>query len=476
MIQWFKSISLSGRGSRFRMRELKLSKKTTVVASFAAAQAELWTWRGNVALLGPRSLSEQVRNLIRKLKRSPPTPIGQRDKRTSLHGVLAERTTQAREQGRSWEPVDPRRQIFKVLTGRLDDLDHGTATSVLQEICSSTDFMVTQDSRELFQLARLTRSVGLFTAASSFDALAYSRLRKEISQLNGARKYTNEIRLAVAIRDLDLAMRSAQKLRRHLVGHWIPEARDLLGYVDLWSGRVDVIHEDLRRSKDRSFRQLISRNGVLLIGPGPTDARLTSSVDGWLTARILTRRDNQWDQKGDVARNRTNIVYVNGDTGDWLASISGSVASEMLKHYQAVNFKSMRHSLHFKGHDVSAARHSKSPVFVEGSPNMVPLMTMDLLVSGASVLYLSGVTFYLSDMPYRDPHGDVKGRNFSVDYERFHFCKGIGGHSPHINRHFLQNLVGRKCLTGDKNFIHSVNMSTAECDAEYDRLYGIPAI
>ena len=218
---------------------------------------------------------------------------------------------------------------------------------------------------------------------------------------------------------------------------------------------------------------------MLVYGPGPTEAAIEPPLRLIPVARVLMP-GVRWAGESDVAANRVDAAYVNGESRAWLASLSREAAKRVLASWQVTVLKARGKKLKAL-QAVSATVRSAHvlPTFIDGAPNMAPVMLWDLLQSDARHIHVIGVSFFVGSHTYRADHRRVNADTgirqdaWGTAGNPFEKCGGIAIHNPSMNRRFVMNLRESSLISGDKNFEHALNLSDEQYLCELDKQFGI---
>lgn len=109
--------------------------------------------------------------------------------------------------------------------------------------------------------------------------------------------------------------------------------------------------------------------------------------------------------------------------------------------------------------------------FIRGSPHMAQIVVTDLLVSGASSIYITGINFHLGRVMYSDIYTDskLKGRN-----NAFQGSLGLASHNPFENWGFMGLMQWAEVLEGDFEFLQILRLTPDEFAGRLAEKFGRP--
>jgi hypothetical protein len=336
-------------------------------------------------------------------------------------------------------------------------ISHSTATQEIKDLLSSIEPEL-ENIRSVNALRRLLGAAGLFEAGVSLEP----RNLVSVHDINPTSYVRHEwgwlARLAIATGDQSLA-HSLCKLGKEL--NETANNLTIHRYLSVW---LDGLPHD-------SWP-------VLVVGPGPID--LDNVPETFATSpayQVLTPTVNQEDPGTSELDSRLAGVYSNGMTNEWLRSLSEMERQRALSSVGTIHVKRVEPWMK----DDSRFRESLpcKELYLYGNPNMVPIMIVDLLLRGSGPIYVTGTTFFFGNQPYRPTrrrilsNSGLETDSFGSSGGMFERCRGISGHDQCINRAVVMNLYRAGIVTGDRAFVQSIEMSSAEYSAALDLTYGI---
>lgn len=369
------------------------------------------------------------------------------------------------------------RTAIQLIASHLGDGDHAAITDKLGDLSDTVAALSGIGHTRLFALTRAARTAGLFFASAPFEHAAIKAFGSRALRTGGVRGHLQRTRFALAVSDLEQAARHAAALRRRALWRRSADVRATLRYVDLANcnalNRRNIVtgREDLRAS-------ILRRGPVLVYGPGPTEGTLEQHIANAPVARVLMPGIN-WDSETDLANNRVDIAYANGETTNWVSSLDLREQRAFLS-YPSVVFAGTK-NLHLQSLSAipNARLAAHRPRFIDGKPNMVPIIVWDLLVSGAEAVHVIGASFFLGTDAYRKNQlrvvesGKRKDKHGSTGFP-FEVCAMLASHNALAGLRFAKNLYLGGRLSGDRNFTNALTLSDADYLVELDQAYGVP--
>ena len=366
----------------------------------------------------------------------------------------------------------------KLIASHVDDGDHAAITDELRNLGESTASLGGIGHERLFTLTRAARAAGLFSASGPFETAALESFGGRARQLRGLRGHIQRARYALAVGDIEQAAVHAAPLRRRYVRNRFPEVQATLRYVDLAAGDAPA-ERDVTAHQDEQLTSIIRDGTVLVYGPGPTDDGLDPNLRDVPVARVLMPGVS-WDSGTDLAGNRVDLAYANGQSTAWLASLSPEELQDVVTHSRTVILKGRgTRSVRVQSLATNVYLSIPRPSMLDGSLNMAPIMIWDLLSRGCVHIHVIGASFFLGAQAYRSDHlrvfpGQGRSNAFGSLGNKFERCFSLAHHGPASNRQVVLNLLRTKRITGDTLFRKALSLSAMEYLSELDAAYGIP--
>lgn len=369
-------------------------------------------------------------------------------------------------------------RAIEIIAEHLADGEHHQVTERLLEHAGDAQALEQLGHDRLFTLARAARSAGLFAASEPIEDAAIRAFGIHAQRSRGIRGHLQRLRFALESGNVDYALQSGAQLQRLHRHSFVPEIRSALNLLSFVT--PDGSQGSPPPQRDNGFFEAYVRGqNIIIFGPGPTDAALPSRSRDWPVARVLMPGVTNWNNDADLADGRVDIQYANGETQSWLAELS---PSELRRTVATVRFTTLRSDNNQAGALRSSHAGIRSalrwPRFIDGSPNMVPIMLWDLLLSGAQSVFVTGASFFLGSQPYRADHlrydATIASRTnvFGSRGPEFDRCYSIAKHNPLANLRFARSLWGSQRVQGDSHFQRAVGLSDTGYLAELDALYG----
>lgn len=368
---------------------------------------------------------------------------------------------------------------IQIIAEHLADGDHNDITERLVAHIQDSQALELLGHHRLFTLARAARSAGLFVASGPIEDAAIRAFGIHAQRSRGIRGHLQRLRFGVESGQLEQALRSGAELKQHPRHSLVPEIWAALSYLSLMAPNSSLGSLPPQASS-HLIQDYLCGQGVIIYGPGPTDADLPSDLQRWPVARVLMPGVTNWDNQADLVDGRVDIQYANGETKSWLAKLERAAFDQIVQAAQFTTLKSKDDETILLASLHSRVRSAVPwPQFIDGSANMVPIMLWDLLVGGAQSVFVTGASFFLGSQPYRSDHlrydPNIASRTdaFGSRGQEFERCHSIATHNPLANRRFVKNLWHAKRVQGDSRFQRAVGLSDAAYLAELDALYGL---
>jgi len=310
------------------------------------------------------------------------------------------------------------------------------------------------DFGELRAIARLLGTVGAFTPSQILvEKAARSSVARQPTDERQAREFL-QAAIYLGEFDRDLLTRTL-----HLI-----KSKEERRIFSFYSSLIDG-------EKSRPL-------GAVFYGPGPVSDQQTASFQECPIARVLMPGVTDWTNDSDKAEGRTEFVYANGQTVEWLSTLEPSTLTEILNPNVHLKVK--------PNQNWSPARPNTSTfldvraLYFSGNPNMGPNAILDLLASFSGThVYVLGNNFYQSDVGYRPDSrrnflsqggGSDKFGSTGRSFER---CASMASHDQPSNRAILANLLKHGWLSGDDLFLTSMTKATPDFTGHLETHYGV---
>lgn len=327
-------------------------------------------------------------------------------------------------------------------------LSHNEATASTTA-CVNTLLPTVRTDREAGELRRYLTSIGLFTA--SIPLLPRSSERGRYIKRTD---WERECRRAIASSDATYAQELSIKKPS------VSPNRVIEAYLDLWLNPPEV----------QNFKHCVS-------GPAPKPAVSDEPFMSNLTRSevLMPRLPNpHLEERGVVPEG--GIVYANGMTMAWFRTLDQVQRSAVLKRSGELRVKKLDEWM-LKHPEITNAIDIR-PLYLHGSPNMIPIMIIDLLVRDYSCVYVTGSSFFLGQSPYGPGNRRYLIEKTQVTDEfggtgrEFERCHAISSHDQIVNRALVRNLVDTGWVAGDEMFTQAVLMDNHEYLHALDHHYG----
>lgn len=341
-----------------------------------------------------------------------------------------------------------------------------TTLKLLEEINDSST-----RPEQLFVLSKITCSIGLFEVGYFFEERAKRLLRQEMSHLPPSRAFTKLLQLAIHEPDAEKALRQFENFANSLksASSLPASSEQLLRYVSAW---LSLDHHILSRRPLSPWEEYVNGASVVIYGPGNVPSGTPGIKNSEIVARIAGPGTYSWEDRDDLARSRTNIVYLIpetlsaiGESNDHRANIFGRYEFVCVKRGEAPYIGRSRR--------VEAA----SLLFMSGHPNMVPLAVIDILSIPGSRVRVIGSDFFASGSSYRPdsirttPDGRPQ-TNQGSSGNRYDRSTLMASHNAFQNRRLVKNLLDSGRITGDDAFLEACSLSDLDYARRLDLHYG----
>lgn len=355
--------------------------------------------------------------------------------------------------------------VIEVLVQRSQDsVDHSDATARLKFIAGQVSPR-TAHAETLFAVARACGSAGLFEGSYGFTQLAHARIELNAESTANLRDSLYSVLVALHRQNLDLAISRWDALKGADVPSGVTrEIFDMLDrYMSILTHSAPVGLPGGPLIVDRSgWKEDLRGSRVLILGPGPTDFGPSDAAQFDYIAQIFRNRDLKDFSTGTSANK--DILYVGGYLYRMLEKLGRDELEQRFGRFKYFAIKSLEPRLGLT--NTRQTERLCSRLFLNGHPNMVPLMCVDLLAPGEVSLHIVGVNFYASKEPYTAGETDA--------FSRFHLCHSITSHNALENRALVGNFVKAGVVDGEKAFRDVLGLNDLEYLRLLDEYYGKP--
>ena len=341
-----------------------------------------------------------------------------------------------------------------------------TTLKLLEEINDSST-----RPEQLFVLSKVMCSIGLFEVGHIVEERAKGLLRQELVHLPPSRAFTKLLQLAIHETDAEEATTQFENFANSLASaSSLPGSSDqLLRYVSAW---LSLDHHILARMTLAPWEEYVNGASVVIYGPGNVPSGTPGIKNSEIVARIAGPGSYSWEDRDDLARGRTNIVYLVPETLSAIGE-SNDHRAHIFGRYQFVCVKRGEAPYIGRSRRVEAA----SLLFVSGHPNMVPLAVIDILSIPGSTVRVIGSDFFASSSSYRSdsirttPDGRPQTNQGSSGnlYDRSTL---MASHNAFQNRRLVKNLLDSGRVTGDDEFLEACSLSDLDYAKRLDLHYG----
>lgn len=338
------------------------------------------------------------------------------------------------------------------------DVDHESVSETVSEVLSSANIHNLFGVQDALAMRRFLGTIGLFSAAEPL-LLRSAHASLLPPRQNPSRRDVHRCTRAVILTGNSDRAAELIKVLKRLPQH--QTTKTLLSYLLLWlNGEV-------------------TQTTAFLIGPAPLTLRSydypTLNVSGKVI-RVLMPGVPVWGDANDPLKGRTNVVYANGQTTEWLTDLPSDERELLVSHFDEVIVN--HHEQWISEEDNVRVAPPISPLFFSGSPNMASIIVVDQLLGSDQHLFVDGVTFFLGKTPYRnDQRRQFRNQTTVSDAtgstgRPFERCRAIASHDQTNNRALLRNLLQSGMVSGSREFTHALKIDDHAYCVELDQTYG----
>ena len=373
-----------------------------------------------------------------------------------LQGVLFGDTTALETPLHQWSESDSRLRSWRepladaILEWVLGRQDFSVSKRRVNELAFDIPESVSID--ELVELRRTLSSIGFFSTSPQLLSEVIARIFHSKSPVG-----------LLAKRRLRANIATGQLTQRTWIGalRLFRRYSTLHNYITLLDGC------DQNQAKQPTHA---------ICGPAPLSSHsFDFDHEGVTVCRVMMPGVCKWDSN-DQFSGRSDIAYLNGMTANWVGSLSDERQREVLASVREIRLSSSRPWT--KKYTNARLACEIKPLYLTGSPNMVPTMVVDQLIEGAAHIYIVGTSFFLGKTPYRQSQrrefqdeGKTSDRYGSIGTE-FERCRGLASHDQLINRAIVKNLHLAGRLSGDQEFERTLSLSDYAFTRELEETYG----
>lgn len=348
---------------------------------------------------------------------------------------------------------------------------HGDVTDAITNAVAQAE-PIHLDIATWLALRGLAIRHGLFAASNAFRTRAVAVARTEAADpAADPRTLATGVRAAVDDARLDEAFELRSRISdREESNIWLGGVDELLRILD----------PDASRAVTADWGGLLNGRSVAIAGPAPSGEKAGVRIDDHdLVVRIEYRGAEHLPDATEAGA-RTDVSYYNAQGGRALVHRK---LDHVLRELRMAVFKRHDHVVIAPpGHGRGA--HTPRDVFIAGTPNMLPIMLFDLLVTGAAPPSIFHANFFHADAPYhpgyRDGMVDQRGNIAPVDEwmsrgRMLEKCREMSRHDPLSQLHFVRNLWRAGLVRPDDACAAVLGMDDDDYLAGIDRFWGRPA-
>lgn len=348
----------------------------------------------------------------------------------------------------------PPRALWQILTTSSrwtkEQTSHRSATKELRHAINRVAPHMNAPS-EIGALRRHLGSIGMFSATSGLSPTVQTRLKPL-----RAYEWRQQVRLAIATGDHHYALELAS------ISNLSSEIQNpaFLEYLSLW----------VNEKPTGTF-------GFHVSGPGPLGTVApTIDITKLPTSQVIMPSASLNFPVNEIDGRTSLIGYANGMTTSWLRNLKFEDRVRALDNFEIVRVKKLEDWMKEDSRFEECLK--VAPLYLCGSPNMIPISVIDLLSRFRTRIFVTGTTFFLGHEPYRyaarryfpeegqisDEHGSTGGV-----FER---CRAMASHDQIMNRVFLRNLCKAGWVSGDDSFLSALNFEDDRYLEALDEIYG----
>lgn len=412
----------------------------------------------------PRQFRHSVSSFVQRRSMYRFSALTPEDWRQSADEVRQKLITNLRKPGSPLNKASWIDEVIEVLVQRSQQvMSHSDATDRLESVAKRVDPR-TAHSEALFAVARACGSAGLFEGSYGFIQLARRRVELNAASTTNTRDRLYAVLVALHNHDLELAVSRWENVKGTDVPSGVTrEIFDMLDrYMAIVTQTPPVGLPDSPLVVDSSnWKEDLQGSRTLILGPGPTEFDPEEAQQFDYVAQIFRYRDlHSFSTETD----NKDILYVGGH---WYRVLEKLDRAELVERFSRFRYFAIKSYVPRLGlNNTRQTERLCSRLFLNGHPNMVPLMCVDLLAPGDVSLYIVGVNFYASKEPYTAGETD--------HYSRFHLCHSISSHNSLENRSLVANLVRAGVVEGEKAFHDVLDLDDRAYLRLLDEYYGEP--
>ena len=312
--------------------------------------------------------------------------------------------------------------------------------------------------RELMAIRRFVSSMGFFSLAESLEARAIQGALFDFAHFPNRWSARNAFAANLMLGKINSALVAFRSISDGRKARSYGKIGEL---VNLLSSRSPNEEADIAR---------------ILVGPGPLGEQICECPSDSIVCRVLMPGVVSWSED-DFTEGRADIGYLNGMTTNWLSGLSHSERKGIIDRFSRIYVKKPTNwSTEFTNVGVSTRI---TGLFLDGDPNMVPIILANEILNNVSRVYVAGVTFFVGEEPYRSTDrrrfggsgksADALGRMSSAPFER---CLALSSHDAPANRKVVRMFLNSGHVSGDTAFMRTIRLSDHDYLLELEDLYG----
>lgn len=313
-------------------------------------------------------------------------------------------------------------------------------------------------TRELMAIRRFISSLGFFSITESLEARAIQRALLDFAHFPNRWSARNAFAANLMLGDINSALVAFGSFAEG------KKARDYWEIGTL----INLLRQQSPVGEAKMTR--------VLVGPGPLGEQSHECPLDSLVSRVLMPGVVSWCED-DFTGGRADIVYLNGMTTNWLSGLTVSERKGIIERFSRVYVKKPTSWINDFTNVAISTRITG--LFLDGDPNMVPIILANEILNNVGHVYVAGVTFFVGEEPYRSTDRrlfggsleatDAFGRMSSAPFER---CLALSSHDAPANRKIVRMFLNSGYASGDRNFLRTVQLTDRDYLLELEDLYG----
>ncbi len=222
------------------------------------------------------------------------------------------------------------------------------------------------------------------------------------------------------------------------------EIREIKLYLDICqSNDLKIKFHRFKKPSESIF----SNKKVLFIGPSPYNTKVINYALFDIVVRIFAPGVTWLGPRFEKIE-RTDVVYLNGESNRWYQQLSDS------KQFESQFFEViLKENLDFPNNFKKI-----------GNLNMAQLVILNILSKSPESLTVAGINFFAAKVNYRSDSRRIHLNGNKINEvgstgERGRMCSMLASHDPSLNRNLIKNLKEVKTLHFEQEVLEVLNLS-----------------